>query len=59
MFVDNMLEDGWPIAVADQAKHIIKHLSQYPRAFAFNHLHKRPVEKQLIKNAMKHHLGIR
>jgi hypothetical protein len=47
------------MAVAEQAKYIINSLSQYPRAFAFNYLHDRPIEKQLIKNAMKHHLGIR
>lgn len=58
-FVDDMLSFRCNMTVAEQAKHIIKHLDQYPRAFAFNHLHKRPNDKQLIKNAMKHHLGIR
>jgi hypothetical protein len=59
MFINTMLADNTTMAVAEQAKYIINSLSQYPRAFAFNYLHDRPIEKQLIKNAMKHHLGIR
>lgn len=57
-FVNKMLADEPHLTVAEQAKSIIANLEKRRHAFGFNHLHKRPNDRQLIKNAMKRHLGI-
>ena len=56
VFVDVMLASSRTMTIAEQAQYIIKHLDPYPRIFAFSHLRRRPIEKHLIKNVMKHYL---
>lgn len=45
--------------IAEQAKYITAQLSGHTRAFAFNYLHGRENDSQLIKRALKANLGLK